>query len=30
MKIMSLGGALYFVIFIGDFSRRTIVNFLNF
>jgi hypothetical protein len=27
---MSLSGALYFVIFIGDFSRRTIVNFLNF
>jgi hypothetical protein len=26
---MSLGGALYFVTFIDDFSRRTIVNFLK-
>jgi hypothetical protein len=27
---MSLGGAIYFVTFIDDFSRRTIFNFLNF
>jgi hypothetical protein len=30
MKVMLLGGALYFDTFIDDFSRKTIVNFLRF
>jgi hypothetical protein len=30
MKVMSLGGALYFNTFMDNFSRRTMVNFLRF